>query len=166
MNKHSSKTSLFLIELVLSIFFFIIATAVCLQLFVNTYFLSLQNQEINQALLWSQNLAEPFLGNKGDYSIIKTLFSDIDCIAELPIESDSSLLLCFDQDWNTIHTLADSKYVIFSTFYDDETFFYQDIYIAKSHTSLDSLTSVHDITEQLCNDDQHIYQLSLKKHKS
>ena len=85
MNKHSYRTSLFLIELVLSIFFFIVATAVCMQLFVNTYLLNLQTQEINQALLWSQNLAEPFLGNNGDYSIIKSLFSDKDCINELPI---------------------------------------------------------------------------------
>ena len=165
MNKHSSRTSLFLIELVLSIFFFIIATAVCMQLFVNTYFLSVQTHEINQSLLWSQNLSEPFLGNSGDYSIVKTLFSDMDCIAELPIEADSSLLLCFDKDWNTLHTFADSKYVIFSTFYIDEVFFYQDIYIAKSHASLNSLTSVQEITEQLCNDDYYIYQLSIKKCK-
>lgn len=165
MNKHSYRTGLFLIELVLSIFFFIVATAVCMQLFVNTYLLNLQTQEINQALLWSQNLAEPFLGNNGDYSIIKSLFSDKDCINELPIESDSSLLLCFDKDWNTIHSLTDSKYIIFSTFYNDEKFFYQDIYIAKSYVSLGSLESIHRITEQLCNDDYHIYQLSLKKCK-
>ena len=77
MNKLSSKTSLFLIELVLSIFFFIVATAICMQLFVNTYFFSLQTKEINQALLWRQNLAEPFLGNNGDYCIIKTLFGEM-----------------------------------------------------------------------------------------
>ena len=89
MNKLSSKTSLFLIELVLSIFFFIVATAICMQLFVNTYFFSLQTKEINQALLWSQNLAEPFLGNNGDYCIIKTLFGDIDCIKDFTIETSN-----------------------------------------------------------------------------
>ena len=163
MNKYSSKTSLFLIELVLSIFFFIIATVVCMQLFVNTFFLSQKTQEINQAILWSQNLSEPFLGNNGDYSIVKTLFSDIDCIAELPIESGSSILLCFDKDWNAVQNLANSKYLIFSTSYSDDTFFYQDIYIAKSTVSLHSLTSTHEIIEQLCNNDAQIYQLSIKK---
>ena len=163
MNKLSSKTSLFLIELVLSIFFFIVATAICMQLFVNTYFFSLQTKEINQALLWSQNLAEPFLGNNGDYCIIKTLFGDIDCIKDFTIETDSSLLLCFDKNWNTLHNFAGSKYIIFSTFSNDKDFSYQDIYIAKSHPSLDSLTSAYEIIELLCNDDYHIYHLSVKK---
>lgn len=166
MNKHSPRTSLFLIELVLSIFFFIVATAVCMQLFVNTYLLNQQTMEINQALLWSQNLAEPFLGNDGDYSIIKTLFSDIDCITEFSLEPDSSLLLCFDKNWNSIHSFEDSKYIIFSTFSNDETFFYQDIYIAKSQACLDSIISIHEMTEKLCNDDYHIYQLTLKKVNS
>ena len=132
MNKLSSKTSLFLIELVLSIFFFIVATAICMQLFVNTYFFSLQTKEINQALLWSQNLAEPFLGNNGDYCIIKTLFGDIDCIKDFTIETDSSLLLCFDKNWNTLHNFTGSKYIIFSTFSNDKDFSYQDIYILQN----------------------------------
>ena len=79
MNKQSSRSSLFLIELVLSIFFFIIAAAICLQLFVKTYFLSRETIEINQAVLWSQNLAETFLGGMGDYSIVKELYSDKGC---------------------------------------------------------------------------------------
>ena len=165
MNKYTSKTSLFFIELVLSIFFFIVATVVCMQLFVNTYLLSKKTQETNQALLWSQNLSEPFLGNNGDYSIIKKLFSDSDCISELSIENDSSLLLCFDKNWNVIHNLENSKYLIFSTSYNDDTFFYQDIYIAKSDVSIHSLTSTHEIAEQLCNTDAQIYQLSIKKCK-
>ena len=41
MNRHdTSKSGLFLIELILSIFFFIIAMAVCLQLFVKAHTLS------------------------------------------------------------------------------------------------------------------------------
>lgn len=163
MNKQSSRTCLFLIELVLSIFFFIVAAAVCMQLFVNTYFLSQETLETNQALLWSQNLAEAFLGNRGDYSLVKKLYSDVDCVSDLSIDSDSSMLLCFDKDWNTVSRLTESDYIVFSTFRFDDTFTYQDIYIAKYHESLSSLHSVSEIKGLLCEDNYKIYQLSIKK---
>lgn len=163
MNKQSSRTSLFLIELVLSIFFFIVASAICLQLFVNTFFLSRETIETNQALLWSQNIAEPFLGNMGDYSIVKELYSDYDCISELSLPSDSYLLLCFDKNWNAVTCLSESDYVVFSAFQSDETFTYQDIYIAKCPDSLSTMQLPNDITALLCEEEYKIYQLSIKK---
>ena len=54
---NSSKSSLFLIELILAIFFFIIAMAVCLQLFVKAHTLSNDTISMNHAVLWTQNLA-------------------------------------------------------------------------------------------------------------
>lgn len=166
MNKQSSRTSLFLIELVLSIFFFIVAAVICLQLFVNTFFLSRETVETNQALLWSQNLAEPFLGNKGDYSIIKELYSDYDCISEFSLPSDSYLLLCFDKDWNAVTCLSESDYIVFSAFHNDESFAYQDIYIAKCPDLLSSMQIPNDITALLCEENNKIYQLSIKKFVS
>lgn len=163
MNKQSSRSSLFLIELVLSIFFFIIAAAICLQLFVNTYFLSRETIEINQAVLWSQNLAEPFLGGMGDYSIVKELYSDKDCSLELSFSSDNHLLLCFDKNWNYVDSFAKSYYVVFSVNYKDESFSYQDIYIAKSPKSVPFDTGYNDFTDLLCEKDYQIYQLSVKK---
>lgn len=164
MNKQSSRTSLFLIELVLSIFFFIVAASICMQLFVNTYFLSQETIETNQALLWSQNLAEPFLGHMGDSSFVKNLYSDVDCASELSTNPDSSILLCFDKDWNSIKTLSECKYLVYSIFYTDETFAYQDIYIAKYHESLSSMQSATEIAELLCEDNYKIYQLTIKKY--
>ena len=74
MNRHdTSKSGLFLIELILSIFFFIIAMAVCLQLFVKAHTLSQDTIAMNHAILWTQNLAELFLGNDGDFSCVKHL---------------------------------------------------------------------------------------------
>ena len=160
MNKQSSRTSLFLIELVLSSFFFIVAASICMQLFVNTYFLSQETVETNQALLWSQNLAEPFLGHMGDSSFVKNLYSDVDCASELSSNPDSSILLCFDKDWNSIKTLSECKYLV----YTDETFAYQDIYIAKYHESLSSMQSATEIAELLCEDNYKIYQLTIKKY--
>ena len=56
---NSSKSSLFLIELILAIFFFIIAMAVCLQLFVKAHTLSNDTISMNHAVLWTQNINYP-----------------------------------------------------------------------------------------------------------
>ena len=93
MNKQSSRSSLFLIELVLSIFFFIVAAAICLQLFISTYFYSRETVETNQALLWSQNLAEPFLGSMGEYPVLKDIYADADCINKLSFSPEEHILL-------------------------------------------------------------------------
>lgn len=165
MNKQSSRSSLFLIELVLSIFFFIVTSAVCLQLFVTTYFLSRETIETNQAVLWSQNLAEPFLGSMGNYSIVKDLYSDKDSISEFSFSPDKYILLCFDKDWNYIESFADSYYVVFSAYSTDDIFSYQDIYIAKSPQNLTYDLTIEDFLYLLCKDDYKIYQLSVKKFR-
>ena len=108
MNKQSSRSSLFLIELVLSIFFFIVAAAICLQLFISTYFLNLETIETNHSLLWSQNLAEPFLGSMGDYSVVEDIYSDKNCIRDLSFASDRHILLCFDKEWNSLSSITNA----------------------------------------------------------
>lgn len=163
MNNQSSRSSLFLIELVLSIFFFIVAVAICLQLFVNTFFLSRETSEANHALLWSQNFAESFLGSMGDYSVVKEIYSDNDCIFELSFTPDKYILLCFDKDWNSIQTLTNASYVVFSVFDSDESFAYQDIYIAKCPSNISFDVSLDNFVNLLCEEDYQIYQLSVKK---
>ncbi len=166
MNKQSSKASLFLIELVLSIFFFIIAAVICLQLFVKSYTVSQQTIETNQAVLWSQNLAESFLGGMGEYTTVKELYSDADCVRDLSFSPDSHLLLCFDEDWNSREMLHGSSYIVFSVYRADENYAYQDIYIAKAPDMLLSNMSYSDFTELLCQNEYSIYQLTVKKFLS
>ena len=101
MNRHdTSKSGLFLIELILSIFFFIIAMAVCLQLFVKAHTLSQDTIAMNHAILWTQNLAELFLGNDGDFSCVKQAYRDSDCVDSFAFDADTCLLLAFDKKWN------------------------------------------------------------------
>lgn len=163
MNKQSSRSNLFLIELVLSIFFFIIAIAICLQLFINTFFLSRETIETNQALLWSQNLAEPFLGAKGNYSVVKDIYYEKDCIAELTFSKENHILLCFDKDWNFITTIKDASYIVFSDNYSDETFSYLDIFIAECPKDISFDIPEDKFIDLLCDDDYQIYQLSVKR---
>lgn len=55
-----SKSSLFLMELIIVIFFFTLTSAVCLQVFVEAHFVAEKTKGMNQAILWADNAAECF----------------------------------------------------------------------------------------------------------
>ena len=101
-----SKTGLFLIELIISIFFFIIITIVCIQLFVRSYTVSNSTVNMNHSIQWVQNISEIFLSHDGDFSKLKdTLKYTSSC-------SDSTLEIFFDDDWNIISNKNDASYII------------------------------------------------------
>lgn len=96
--KHS-RSSLFLMEMILAILFFSLASAVCIQLFAKSHTLSKLTINQNHALIQTQNLAEGFLAAEGDLEEISSLFplSDLD-------EKSNSITLYFDDDWNPVET--------------------------------------------------------------
>ena len=63
--KHSRST-LFLLELIIAIFFFSVASTVCIQLFAKSHLLSKQTINENHAVTQTQNLAESFWGTDGN----------------------------------------------------------------------------------------------------
>ena len=146
MNRHdTSKSGLFLIELILAIFFFIIAMAVCLQLFVKAHTLSQDTISMNHAVLWTQNLAELFLGNDGDFSAVKQAYSESDCANTFQYDSDTCILLLFDGKWNPTSDAGDVRYYVLALASRDEDYSYEDIYIASGVPS-DSSTPVDTST--------------------
>lgn len=62
----SSKSGLFLIELIISILFFSLASVACIQLFVKAHLLDTKTQETNQIVIWSQNLSELWYASEGE----------------------------------------------------------------------------------------------------
>ncbi|MDE6064524.1 MAG: hypothetical protein K2G20_08090, partial [Lachnospiraceae bacterium] len=66
----ASRSSLFLIELTISILFFALASAACIQLFVKAHLLDQNTQEINQTVIWSQNLAELWNASDADMLLV------------------------------------------------------------------------------------------------
>jgi hypothetical protein len=118
-KQNASRTGLFLIELILSIFFFIIAAAVVLQLFVNSHFISNKTISINNALLYSQNMSEVFLSDNGNFDSVKDLYSNQ--LVEVPSTSDNIILLLFDKSWLPINDFEDAQYSIVADYsYDEE----------------------------------------------
>ena len=90
--KHS-RSSLFLMEMIIAILFFSLASAVCIQLFAKSHLLSTQTVNRNHAVIWAQNLAESYLSAEGDLDKVIILFS----LSELPEEN--TLRLSFDNTW-------------------------------------------------------------------
>lgn len=72
--KHS-KSSLFLMELIIALLFFSLASTVCIRLFVNAHSLSAQTVDQNYAVNYAQNMAEAFTGCNGDLQALHTLLT-------------------------------------------------------------------------------------------
>lgn len=165
-NRFPSRTSLFLIELMISIFFFIIATTIVLQLFVKSYQVSQKTIYTNDAYQCAQNLAELFLGSNGDYHYMQEQFSTYDysnIIKDLPSSLQplhnseenacSRLLLLYNKNWNLCTSIDDADFFIHVLFSNNNTFAYENIYIT---TDIPFLTN--------SNTSEPFYELTVQKY--
>ncbi|WP_026652058.1 hypothetical protein [Butyrivibrio proteoclasticus] len=111
MNQQTtSKTSLFLMELIIAITFFAISSAVCVRLFVSAHLLSQKNYDLTNAVMWTQNLAEVFYGTKGDLHEMSALYSQ-GVLSLNDDEETGSLVLFFDENWDfSDASLVNSSY--------------------------------------------------------
>lgn len=115
----SSRTGLFLIELVISIFFFIIACAVVIQVFVKSHMLTENTLALNNAVGFTRNISEFFLGNGGSFDCLKEQYCDTSVSLPVPDKySDDYFCLLFDKDWNSIFATDNAKYCIIVVNYD------------------------------------------------
>lgn len=98
--KHS-KSSLFLMEIIIAILFFSLASTVCIQLFVKAHLLSVQTIEQNHAVVSAQNLAELFLAAEGDFTQIADLYPACEADA-----SNGTIMVFFDSEWKECDSSA------------------------------------------------------------
>lgn len=103
MTKSPSKSTLFLIEMIIAILFFSVASAICVGLFAKGDNLSNSSSDLNQALLTSQSLAES----------LKVLEADefLALNQATPINAKTSMLY-YDQDWKKVAGSEKSTYQI------------------------------------------------------
>ncbi len=97
--KHS-KSSLFLMEVIIALLFFSLASTVCIRLFVKSHTLSQDTQNLNYAVTQSQNLAEAFLGTEGDMEQLKSLFHGSH------LSNDNQLLTILEGDYTSTLSLT------------------------------------------------------------
>lgn len=109
MRSSSSKTGLFLMELILAVLFFSVACAVCVQLFVKSHKISEESDALNHSILWAQNVAETFYGTDGDIDEMLALLPgsqigdngtsitipyDDACVLTASLSEEGSLITC------------------------------------------------------------------------
>ena len=101
-----SKSSLFLMELIISILFFSLASAVCIRLFAKSHLISQATIEQNKAITYAQNLAECWYASEGSTTDMHRLLSET-----ILTYDDTSIFFLFDKEWNIITSLDnDSSY--------------------------------------------------------
>lgn len=66
MYEKSSKSSLFLLEMIISICFFAVASAVCVQLFAKAHSVNTQSKELNMGIMKTEEAAELLTNGRGD----------------------------------------------------------------------------------------------------
>ena len=70
------KSSLFLMELIFTILFFALASAVCMQLFARAHTLQMDTEDLNQSILLAQSAAESFESTGGDLNAFAEIFPE------------------------------------------------------------------------------------------
>jgi len=77
-----SRSSLFLMEIIIALLFFSIASAACLQLFVQSHLLSQQTMELNKAVIAAQGFMETARGTDGSFKEVLTLYPNAELLSE------------------------------------------------------------------------------------
>ena len=86
-----SKSGLFLMELIIAICFFAIASAICVQLFAYAHNLSQRSKGIQMAVINAQSVAEGFVGLGGDIDSLASLWQ--------VTADEGRFIVWFDDNW-------------------------------------------------------------------
>ena len=89
----SSKSRLFLLELILSILIFSVASAVCVRLFVKARSLSDTASELKMAVLQADSAAQSIRASGGDIDSLLAFFPEAE-------PDGSRLLVGYDEEWS------------------------------------------------------------------
>ncbi len=163
---NSSKSSLFLMEILLTMLFFSIAGAVCLQLYVKAHLVDENTTEINHADEWAQNLAETYYGCRADTENIEAVYHD-SCIG-----GSNDIVIAFDADWKQIPASDTSSSAVYAVCLDTLeptacSFSAQmdnaEVRVCKLGTPVKNLSANSpQVLSQLDKNSRDIYSLSLK----
>lgn len=100
-----SKSSLFLMELIIAILFFSIASAVCIRLFASAHLESQQSAQLNRAVFCAQSAADALSAANGDSEQLTELIGATET-------SDGEFSARYDADCKPLATEADAAYAL------------------------------------------------------
>lgn len=106
MKKYQAhKSSLFLMELIIAIVFFALASSVCLQLFVKSHLLSRQTKELNTAVNLCSSAAESIRQCEGSEEVLREL------MPQLTVSQEKPLLAYYDEEFQACSP-GDAGYIL------------------------------------------------------
>ena len=100
-NKTHSRTSIFLMELIISVLLFSITSAVCIQLFVNAHIKDRETRSLTHAVIECESVAEIVKAKVNDTP--EELFDYLLTIHEFADVKSDSMTLYFDKDFKPCH---------------------------------------------------------------
>lgn len=96
-RRGGSRSGLFLIELMIAILFFALASAVCMQLFTRAHLIARDSRDLGEAVNRTQIAAEYFKSADGSLERMAELL-------DLPTESmqEDRIIILYDKQWNRL----------------------------------------------------------------
>lgn len=152
--KQIKSSSIFLLELILAIAFFSIASAVCVQIFVKSHLLSKSAQSLNFAVSESCNIAEILTTTSSSEQIPSRLCS---IYPNTDTDSFPIITLYYTMDFASCDKW-DANYQLTISFQDLASSISKD---AKPYSTFQALISFEDIISQ-----EEIYALNVTHHCS
>lgn len=123
MNGKKSKSSLFLIEMLIAIFFFALAAIVGTRLFALSQVMAKESSELNFAVSECASLAEVFEACKGDINAMSEIVGgSLD---------EKYITIFYDENWQEKDEITDSAYRIKINVTSEENLAFVDITVCK-----------------------------------
>ena len=103
MNKAKSRTSLVLMELIITILFFSLASAVCVQLFVRAHLTSNETKKLNEAINITQSIAEVMNGTDGSLTSVQNHYPNA-------VGDDDYFVIYYDENFKETDDYENARY--------------------------------------------------------
>jgi hypothetical protein len=103
--RSKSKSSLFLLELLIIIAFFAVASAVCIRLFARAHVVSVDSRDLNRAVIVAQSAAETFKAACGDQQAMARILGGV-------IGPGEEILLYYDSGWHPVPEQHENGYAM------------------------------------------------------
>lgn len=146
-QRHNNTSSLFLLELILAVLFFSVASALCIQIFTKAHLMSQDARDLNFAVNEVSSMAEQI---SADTLHPDTAASSDDTASDpstqMPDDSLQDAAAYYDSSYASCEK-ADAVYVLTVHYEPEHT-------LLKAHISMDTVT-----------DNRNIYTLDVTKHR-
>ena len=108
MNRVSNtRSSLFLMEIIISVLFLSLSGAICVQMFVKAHLIAQESVQTNLAVTWIQNLAESLYSCGGDMDELQEIFAQYSVRIDDDEAGAGALAMFLDADGQLIRHPAE-----------------------------------------------------------